>query len=447
METLPAPPPCAPRVHFHIALAGIFVPLVGLITSFVLALRDRACPGQDIEHRRWTRRLLALIGIDILVVASLLTLDFRAEEPARGLSGPVARIVPGPRIGVTFDPASPEARIKMVVPDMAAARAGLRPGDLIVAIDQDDMKSEAEVRAAILRGTAGVGRRFRIDRAGERLEIDVVPVEIGPRRLMDVSPERGGIPWLYGLVWILPVAAIGGISRLVARRRKAPRVVIWSPVIMALLGSGAAVVGTVYAVRAIMGGWSIFGVILSLFAQMLAMLLVVGASRRWLGPVAPGVQAPEPRLSWLRTTGWGVFYLLTGFPRVAILLHALNKLVFWVKPGPDAIEMLARMQLGVPGALMLVVVVVFLGPIAEEVLFRGFLLPRLAAQLGGRWALWASALLFASLHFYYGIHTLLILYYGLVLGWARMRSGGLASPILLHVLINGVVMALLLSRL
>src|SRR5204863_736062 len=108
--------------------------------------------------------------------------------------------------------------------------------------------------------------------------------------------------------------------------------------------------------------------------------------------------------------------------------------------------MLARMHLGLAGNLMLVAVVVFLGPVAEEVLFRGFLLPRLAAQLGSRWALWASSLLFASLHFYYGINSLLILYYGLILGWARMRSGRLASPILLHILINGVVMAVLLLR-
>ena len=115
------------------------------------------------------------------------------------------------------------------------------------------------------------------------------------------------------------------------------------------------------------------------------------------------------------------------------------------EPPPGAIEALVRMRLGAAGTLMLTAVVVFIGPIAEELMFRGFLLPRLAAHIGRTWALWGSATLFASLHFKYGIFVVLILYGGLVLGWARLRSGGLTSPVILHMAINGTTMAILFS--
>jgi membrane protease YdiL (CAAX protease family) len=54
-----------------------------------------------------------------------------------------------------------------------------------------------------------------------------------------------------------------------------------------------------------------------------------------------------------------------------------------------------------------------------------------------------SAGVFASLHLFYGVFTGSILFLGLLLGWARVASGGLRAPILLHMTINGTAMLLL----
>ena len=437
---------CPPRTHFHIALAGVFVPLVGLVTAAVLAFQDRAHPGQDAEHRRWTRRLFALVGVDLLVVVCVLAFHARREEPEKALSGPVARIEPGPRIGVIFDPATPDALISKVLPDLPAARAGVRPGDRVISIDGIEVKTSEQLRESILRGAAGTPRRLGITRGGDYLELEVTPVVPGVRRLMDTTAGKTGIPWVPGMVWIGSACAMAAIARIVARRRGAPRIAIWRVVLLAFAGAMGAALGVMAAAKAAMGGASIFGLILGVYGQMLAILLITGAAMKWVAAAPVPADPGRPVLSRTRVTLSGLLYVVTGFLRAAVLLATFESLVLKGSPPPNAIEWLLKLRLGAAGSFMLAAVVVVIGPIAEEVLFRGFLLPRLAAQIGTRWALWASALLFAALHYEYGIHTLLILYYGLVLGWARLRSGGLASPILLHMAINGVVMAVFLLR-
>ena len=222
---------CPARVHFHIALAGICVPLVGLVTAIILALKDRARNGQDGEHRRWTRRLFGLIIVDLLVFASLVVFGMHQEETVQALSNPVARLESGPRIGVTFDPASQDPRVLTVVPDMPAARAGLRPGDRITSIDGVDTRTYPEVQETILRGTAGVMRRIGVSRGDERLDVVVVPVIPRELRLMDTVAEKRAIPWHHGLVWVLCACVMAGIARIIAKRRGAPRIVIWRVII------------------------------------------------------------------------------------------------------------------------------------------------------------------------------------------------------------------------
>jgi membrane protease YdiL (CAAX protease family) len=212
-------------------------------------------------------------------------------------------------------------------------------------------------------------------------------------------------------------------------------------VIAALLGATGAAVGVLLLAKVAMGGWSIFGALLSLYGQMGVMLLV---SCLFIVKLTP-VPATPPDLPKFRAALLGVLYVASGYVRLGILLMALQTFVLHRSTPADVIEAVAQMRLGVPGIVMLAFVVVILGPVAEEVLFRGLLLPRLAAQLGPRWALWASAILFASLHYRYETFTLLVLFYGLILGWARLRTGGLTVPIVLHSLINGVVIAVVLA--
>jgi membrane protease YdiL (CAAX protease family) len=90
--------------------------------------------------------------------------------------------------------------------------------------------------------------------------------------------------------------------------------------------------------------------------------------------------------------------------------------------------------------------VVMLGPLAEELLFRGFLLPRLAAQFGSSAALILSSMLFMLIHPHYGPFMPMVFFYGFVFGWARLRSGSILPSYALHLSVNGFVSAMMLAR-
>jgi membrane protease YdiL (CAAX protease family) len=88
-------------------------------------------------------------------------------------------------------------------------------------------------------------------------------------------------------------------------------------------------------------------------------------------------------------------------------------------------------------------VVVLLAPAAEELLFRGLLLPAWAARLGETRAVVASSALFAVLH----LDVLGSFVFGLVAGVTFLRAGGLWLPILVHVTNNVLAWFLLLGEL
>lgn len=77
-------------------------------------------------------------------------------------------------------------------------------------------------------------------------------------------------------------------------------------------------------------------------------------------------------------------------------------------------------------------------PIMEEPLFRGFLFKGIAhSKLGVPGAMILSAVLWASLHVqydFYGMASIFVL--GLVLGWARWKTGSLYTTLVLHALTN-----------
>jgi membrane protease YdiL (CAAX protease family) len=56
------------------------------------------------------------------------------------------------------------------------------------------------------------------------------------------------------------------------------------------------------------------------------------------------------------------------------------------------------------------------------------------------------AVVFALFHGDAGPRAMLLVLAGLVLGWARLRSGGLKAPIVIHGLQNAVMAALLVFR-
>jgi membrane protease YdiL (CAAX protease family)/Tfp pilus assembly protein PilF len=79
--------------------------------------------------------------------------------------------------------------------------------------------------------------------------------------------------------------------------------------------------------------------------------------------------------------------------------------------------------------------VALLAPAGEEVLFRGLIFGAIRGRLSSGWTVVITAALFALMHLQ-PIYFAPLFAIGLVLGWARDRSGGLALPIMLHCVNN-----------
>ena len=88
--------------------------------------------------------------------------------------------------------------------------------------------------------------------------------------------------------------------------------------------------------------------------------------------------------------------------------------------------------------ILRVLAVGILGPIAEEIIFRGFLFTRLArTRLGFSGAIAFTAIAWGAMHYTYapGVIALLILA-GLLLGVARFKTKSVITPILMHAMWN-----------
>ena len=91
----------------------------------------------------------------------------------------------------------------------------------------------------------------------------------------------------------------------------------------------------------------------------------------------------------------------------------------------------------------LVLAVVVVAPILEELLFRGWVLPRLMRRFGDGPGFTITALGFAALHLDAPQVAPPILALALALGWLRLRTGSVWPGVVAHMLNNGI--ALLLS--
>ena len=81
-------------------------------------------------------------------------------------------------------------------------------------------------------------------------------------------------------------------------------------------------------------------------------------------------------------------------------------------------------------------------PILEEALYRLVLCVALVGIAGPRWTIFASGAIFAALHFAWGNASPDNFIAGYFLAWAFLKSGSILTPIALHSLGNGCVLAL-----
>ena len=90
--------------------------------------------------------------------------------------------------------------------------------------------------------------------------------------------------------------------------------------------------------------------------------------------------------------------------------------------------------------ILLGVVVVILGPVCEELAFRGFLMPLLMRSIGTAGGILVTGVIFGSVHGYEyewsWRHMLLISLVGCVFGWAKYKTRSTAAAAFMHSTFN-----------
>ena len=104
-----------------------------------------------------------------------------------------------------------------------------------------------------------------------------------------------------------------------------------------------------------------------------------------------------------------------------------------------------------PTSVMLVALLgITIGPVCEEIVFRGFLQPLLVRSLGALPGILLAAVPFGLLHLQeYGYswrHALLITLAGASFGWMRHRTGSTKAAALMHASYNGVFFMVLVLQ-
>lgn len=150
---------------------------------------------------------------------------------------------------------------------------------------------------------------------------------------------------------------------------------------------------------------------------------------QWAQPAPPGLGFTIPR----------PFSILL----VALILGALMPMIGglltqWLAQGHEVSQDIKQLGAHIPLSLRvpLAVLVVTLGPLVEEVMFRGVLLSAVSRYVGNGWAVMLTAALFAVVHLpdlsflWYALPNLALL--GLMLGWLRVQSGSIWPAVLAH---------------
>jgi len=143
-----------------------------------------------------------------------------------------------------------------------------------------------------------------------------------------------------------------------------------------------------------------------------------------------------------RDLAWGGAFLgLAVLLVIAVALTSNLLLRPEQSPQRDLQELLRGLSGWLP-SLLLFLTVAGLGPLWEELLFRGFLLPVLARRQRMTLALVVSALAFGAIHLQpVGLPVLSTL--GWVLGLAMRQTGSLRAPVLVHACWNGGIFLLM----
>lgn len=177
----------------------------------------------------------------------------------------------------------------------------------------------------------------------------------------------------------------------------------------------------------------------AVFHWPILILVGVALARQRISPrEAFGIEGPRLPAH----AGLGVALYPAALPAIAAAAFAARSLLQWggVETEPQEVLRLMIDHGSGPLRFYLIALGIGIAPIAEEVLFRGIVLPVLARHVGIAGALVASAAVFAALHMNLAAAAPLFVL-GLVFGLAYLYTGSLTVPIVLHAVFNGVSIA------
>jgi hypothetical protein len=150
--------------------------------------------------------------------------------------------------------------------------------------------------------------------------------------------------------------------------------------------------------------------------------------------------------------GWkfpfrGMTTVLFGGPLLAVGVGYLGYLL----KTPDIQMPFRQMLENRPTLMLFAIFVVLLGPLCEELAFRGFLMPLLVRSLGPAAGIVGTGALFGCLHApeysWSWRHVLLITVAGSTFGWVRYRTGSTAASTFMHAGYNLTQLAAFLAQL
>lgn len=165
------------------------------------------------------------------------------------------------------------------------------------------------------------------------------------------------------------------------------------------------------------------------------------AARHGAGPVAGfGLGRMGRSISAKFATGATVVGLLVATRALTTAYGAIVRALGWLPPTRSEGDLTALFGSGGIGLTLSVLMVVVVSPIAEELAFRGVIMP----VVGQKWGKWAgvlvSAAVFSAYHFtpWLLVPTFML---GSALGWLAWERRSLWPAIALHALYNGTAIA------
>jgi membrane protease YdiL (CAAX protease family) len=152
-----------------------------------------------------------------------------------------------------------------------------------------------------------------------------------------------------------------------------------------------------------------------------------------------------------RSLGWrfpfrGMISALFAGPLLALGLGVVG---FLLRAPPISLPF-DQMLKGLPTTMLFFVFAVVIGPLCEELAFRGFLMPLLMRTLGPALGVLLTGVLFGCLHApeysYSWQHILIVTLAGIAFGYVRYQSDSTAASTLLHATFNLTEFVGFLSR-